>query len=125
MITFRPKPSKVINMMKEARECLDKEGLSYNVISPREADSASRVNSKSMVLMEFIQNENGYYQIQVKDKEFYSYTKKLLGDLCSMRILDESKRDRTVTAETDHLGIALDVISILGTKYNLSIVDKK
>jgi hypothetical protein len=42
-----------------------------------------------------------------------------------MRILSESKKDRTVTAETDHLGIALDVISILGTKYNLSIVDKK
>jgi hypothetical protein len=61
----------------------------------------------------------------VKDKEFYTYTRKLLGDLCSMRILDESRRDRTVTAETDHLGIALDVISILGTKYNLSIVDKK
>jgi hypothetical protein len=125
MITFRPKPSKVVNLMKEARTYLDKEGIPYKVISPKEADAASKVNWKSMVLMEFIQNENGYYQIQVKDKEFYSYTRKLLGDLCSMRILDVSQKDRTVTAETDHLGIALDVISILGTKNDLSIVDKK
>jgi hypothetical protein len=42
-----------------------------------------------------------------------------------MRITDTNKKERTVTAETDHLGIALDVIAVLGTKYNLSIVDKK
>ena len=29
---------------------------------------------------------------------------------------------RIITAECDHLGIALDIIEILGRKYNLSIV---
>lgn len=125
MITFRPKKSKEVNLIEDAKDYLDKEGVSYNSITPREAEPISRVNSKAMVLMEFIQNENGYYQITVKDKEFYSYTQKLLGDLCSMRITNTDKKERTVTAETDYLGIALDVISVLGTKYNLSIVDKK
>jgi hypothetical protein len=125
MVNFRPKPSKITNLIKDAEKYLNDEGIVYNSISLREADSVSRVNSKAMVLMEFIQNEYGYYQIQVKDKEFYSYTQKLLGDLCGMRITNTNKKERTVTAETDHLGIALDVIAVLGTKYNLSIVDKK
>lgn len=124
MIIFRPK-TKVINLMGDALKHLDKEDVSYKLITPKEADSVSRLNSKALVLMEFIQNESGYYQITVKDKEFYSYTQKLLGDLCSMRIIETNKKDRTVTAETDHLGIALDVITVLGTKYNLSIVNTK
>ena len=124
MITFRPK-TKEKDLIPEAKKSLDKEGLSYTLISSKDANSASKVNSKAMVLMEFIQNEGGSYQITVKDKEFYSYTRKLLGDLCSMRITGTNQKDRTVTAETDHLGIALDVISILGTKYNLSIVEGK
>ena len=41
-----------------------------------------------------------------------------------MRITDTNQNERTVTAEVDHLGIALDVIEILGIKYNLSIVNE-
>ena len=41
-----------------------------------------------------------------------------------MRIVDTDQSERTVTAETDHLGIALDVIEVLGIKYNLSIVEE-
>ena len=124
MIKFRPK-QKASNLMDEAKKYLDDEGITYDSITPKEADQVSRKNSKAMVLMEFVQNDSGYYQIKVKDKEFYSWTRKLLGDLCSMRIIDTNQRERTVTAETDHLGIALDVISLLGTKYNLSIVEEK
>ena len=74
--------------------------------------------------MSFVKTEKGFYQITVKDKEFYNYTKKLLSDpnYCRMRIVDEDKNKRTVTVETNHLGIVLDVIEILGIKYNLSIV---
>lgn len=124
MIIFRPK-TKVVNLIGDAMKHLDKENVPYKLITPKEADSVSKLNSKSLVLMEFIQNESGYYQMTVKDKEFYSWTQKLLGELCSMRIIKTDRSDRTVTAETDHLGIALDVLTVLGTKYNLSIVNTK
>jgi len=124
MITFKKK-TLTKNLISEAIKQLKKEGISYNPITSAQADAASKVNSKAMVLLSFIQNEKGFYQITVKDKEFYSYTKKFLGDseYCNMRIIDENKKERTVTAETDHLGVALDVIEVLGIKYNLSIVE--
>ena len=76
--------------------------------------------------MSFEKTERGTYQIVVKDKEFYPYTRKFIGDpsYCRMRITDTNQNERTVTAEVDHLGIALDVIEILGIKYNLSIVNE-
>ena len=122
MITFKKK-TLTKDLIPEAIKQLKKEGISYNSITSAQADAASKVNSKAMVLLSFIQNEKGFYQITVKDKEFYSYTKKFLGDsdYCNMRIIDENKKERTITAETDHLGVALDVIEVLGIKYNLSI----
>ena len=39
-----------------------------------------------------------------------------------MTITNIDKKKRIITAETDHLGRALDSIEILGLKYNLSIV---
>ena len=112
--------------MAKAKDLLTREKISFNTIKPSEADAASRVNSKAMVLMEFVKNERGFYQLTVKDKEFYTYTRKLLGDkdYCRMRIVDTNKKERTVTAEVDHLGQALDVIEILGIKYDLSIVEE-
>lgn len=123
MITFKKKTI-TQDLIPQALEHLKKEKVNFNIISKDQADAASKVNSKSMVLMSFIKNENGFYQITVKDKEFYTYTRKFLGDpeYCRMRILDENKKERTVTAEADHLGIVLDVIEVLGIKYNLSIV---
>ncbi len=125
MITFKKK-TLTKDLIPEAIGQLKKEGISYNSITSAQADAASKVNSKAMVLLSFIQNEKGFYQITVKDKEFYSYTKKFLGDsdYCNMRIIDENKKERTITAETDHLGVALDVIEVLGIKYNLSIVEE-
>ena len=124
MITFKKK-TLTKDLIPEAIKQLKKEGISYNSITSAQADAASKVNSKAMVLLSFVQNEKGFYQITVKDKEFYSYTKKFLGDsdYCNMRITDENKKERTITAETDHLGVALDVIEVLGIKYNLSIVE--
>ena len=56
------------------------------------------------------------------DKELYNYTQKLVKDIFRMRILSIDKDTRIITAETDHKGIALDIIEVLGMKYNLSIV---
>ena len=112
--------------MPKAKDHLTREKINFNIIKPEQADTVSKVNSKAMVLMEFVKNEKGFYQITVKDKEFYSYTRKLLGDedYCRMRIVDTNKKERTVTAEVDHIGQALDVIEVLGIKYNLSIVEE-
>ena len=55
-------------------------------------------------------NQEPHYNQQDRERELY--------------LLDENKKERTVTAETDHLGIALDVIEVLGIKYNLSIVEE-
>ena len=125
MITFRKKTLSQ-DLMPQAIEHLTKEGVPFKLIAPEQADAASKLNSRSMVLMSFIKNESGFYQITVKDKEFYNYTRKFLTDpeFCRMRLIDESKKDRTLTVETDHLGIVLDVIEVLGIKYNLSIVEE-
>lgn len=125
MITFKRK-TLTEDLMPKLIEHLGKEGIEFNLITSKEADKVSKLNAKSMVLLSFTKNERGFYQIVVKDKEFYSYTQKFLGDrdYCNMRIIDMNKKDRTVTAETDHLGKALDVAEVLGIKYNLSIVEK-
>lgn len=122
MINFRKKKYLIQNLMPDAIEYLKKQGLRPNIITPEQADSVSRVNSKAMVLDSFIKNESGYYQIQVQDKELYNYTQKLIKDIFRMRITDINKETRVITAETDHLGIAFDIIEILATKYNLSVV---
>lgn len=122
MINFRKKKYLIQNLMPDAIEYLKKQGLRPNIITPEQADSVSRVNSKAMVLVSFIKNESGYYQIQIQDKELYNYTQKLIKDIFRMRITDINKETRVITAETDHLGIAFDIIEILATKYNLSVV---
>ena len=109
-------------MMSDALEYLKKQGIRPNIISPEQADSVSRVNSKAMVLVSFIRNEAGNYELKVQDKELYNYTQKLVRDIFMMRITDIDKKKRIITAETDHFGKALDGIEILGLKYNLSIV---
>lgn len=122
MINFRKKKSLIKNLMPDALEYLKKQGLRPNIITLEQADSVSKVNSKAMVLISFVKNEYGYYQIQVRDKELYKYTQKLIKDIFRMRITNIDEDTRTITAETDHLGVALDIIEILATKYNLSVV---
>lgn len=121
MVTFRKKHL-IQNLMPDALEYLKKQGLRPNIITPDQANEVSRVNSKAMVLVSFVKNESGYYQIQVQDKELYNYTQKLIRDIFRMRITDVDKTTRVITAETDHYGIVLDIIEALALKYNLSIV---
>lgn len=111
--------------MPDAIKYLKEVSAPYTQITPNKADEASKVNSQSMVLVSFCKNESGYYEIQVKDKEFYRYTQKLLGDQCKMRITSTDPEARTVTAEDDHVGKVLNVIELLAWHYNLSIVVKK
>ena len=122
MIEFRKKKSIIQDLVPEAMDNLRKIGVPFNSIRLDQANSVSRVNSKAMVLRSFIKNENGYYEMKVQDKELYNYTQKLIREKFQMRITDIDRKDRIITAECDHLGIALDIIEILGRKYNLSIV---
>lgn len=122
MVTFKAKKSLVVDMMPEAVTYLRNEKIMFNIITPDQADEVSKVNSKAMVLVSFVRNNNGYYEITVKDKEFYRYTQKLLKETFRARITDLNKKERTVTAEVDHEGHAIDIIEILALKYNLSIV---
>lgn len=122
MVNFRKKKYLIQDMMPEALEYLKKQGIRPNIISPEQADSVSRVNSKAMVLVSFIRTETGSYEIKVQDKELYNYTQKLIRDIFMLKITNIDKKTRVITAETDHLGRALDSIEILGLKYNLSIV---
>lgn len=122
MIEFRKKKSIIQDLVPEAMDNLRKIGVPFNSIKLDQADSVSRVNSKAMVLRSFIKNDNGYYEMKVQDKELYNYTQKLIKDIFQMRITDIDKKNRIITAECDHLGIALDIIELLGRKYTLSIV---
>lgn len=121
MITFKKKTLEE-NLMKEAIDHLTKEGVSFDLITAGQADSVSKVNSKAMVLTEFKKTTDDRYSITIMDKGFYNYTRKLLEDYCGLKIVGEDKKARTFTAETSHIGIALDVVEVLGLKYNLSIV---
>lgn len=125
MIKFRPK-TLVQDLMPQAIERLDKEGISYDKISAKDAARVSKLNSKAMVLTSFTKNERGYYEIQFQSKEIYNYVKKLLGEDFRMRIKDINTSERIITAETDFIGIALDIIEILGLNphFNLSLVVK-
>ena len=122
MITFRKK-SQEDNLIPDAIRHLEEEGLDFTVIKSKEADKVSKQNSSTMVLMDFRKNQDGFYQITVKDKMLYAYNRKLLETYCSMRILSENKSARTLTAETSKYGIALDILELLATKYNFYIVE--
>lgn len=122
MITFRPKKYIPKDLVPEAIEYLTRKGIRPNIISASEADEASKVNSRAMVITKFLQNERGKFEIEVQDKEGYRYTQKLFQDIYKMTILNVDKENRKLSAETDYLGKTLEMISILGRKYNLSIV---
>lgn len=125
MITFRQGKQVIQNLMPEALEYLESNDVRPNVIVPEDADMAAKANSRAIVLLEFVRNENGYYQIKLQSKQYYRWTEKMVSDIFKMRILDIDHKKGTITAETNHKGIALEVIEILGKnkkKYNLSIV---
>lgn len=123
MITFRRKNTEQ-DLMPKAIQHLKECGLPVNIIKASDADRASKVNSKARVITSFRKNEAGYYEFTVKAKEFYRYMIKELGDIIGMRVTDTNQSERTVTAETDHLGVILDVIEFFGIRYNLSLVSE-
>ena len=122
MITFRRKNESSVDLVPKAIEDLKREGLSYEVIKSREASITAGKNAKAMVLVEFKETEDGYYELKLMDKSMYSYTQKLLKDIFQMRITNIDSKTKTITAQVDHLGVALDIIEALSLKYNLSIV---
>lgn len=126
MIRFRPK-SLEQDLMDKAIERLDSEGVDYTKISKGDAPKVSKINSKAMVITSFILNDRGYYQIEFQSKEVYEYVKKLLRDKFRMRITGINIPERIITAETDYLGIALDIFVVLGLDphFNLSLVTEK
>jgi len=121
MVEFRKK-TLIQDLMPEAIEYLKKQQVRFTTITENQADQASRINSKAMVLRSFIRTEKGMYEIKVQDKELYKYTQKLMRDIFQMRITDIDTKNRIITAERPEKGIVLDIIEILGVKYNLSIV---
>lgn len=122
MITFRPKKYIPKDLIPDVIDYLTKKGIRPNLITAGEADYVSKVNSRAMVITKFLQNERGKFEIEVQEKEGYRYTRKLFEDIYKMKILNVDKENRKLSAETDYLGKTLEMISILGRKYNLSIV---
>src|SRR5574344_2044544 len=99
MIKFRPK-TLIQDLMPEAIQRLDDRDIEYNKISLNEADKTSKINSKAMVLVSFIKNERGYYELKFQSKEIYEYVKKLLRDEFRFRLTDIDVSKRIITAET-------------------------
>lgn len=121
MIIFRKKVQDPEDLMPEALKRLSEAGVTPTIIKADEADEMSKRNSRSLVIMEFIQNSQGNYQLTVKDKEYYSWTRKLLSDIFKLKITSVNEKKREVTAETEYLGHALDAIEIIGGKYNKNL----
>lgn len=122
MITFRPKKQKPINLVQKAIDYLTNKQVPFSIIKEKEADMVSQRSSKSIVLLEFIQNEMGLIQIKLQDKKLYSWTEKMISEIFRMNITEIDEKSRIITATSEHEGHVLDVIEILGLKYNLSIV---
>lgn len=126
MINFRQKEV-ITDMMPKLIKHLSQIGQRPNIISSDQADEAASVNSKSMVLVEFIKNEKGRYQITLMDKGNglggpYPYTQKLIKEQFRMNVLGIDKKKRTITADIEHFGIIMDILEVLSLKYNLSVV---
>ena len=122
MIKFRYKKQKPVNLVQRAIDYLETRNVPFSVIKEKDADIVSQRNSKSIVLIEFIQNEYGLFQIKIQDKKLYSWTEKMISEIFKMEIVEINENSRTITATSEHEGHVLDVIEILGLKYNLSIV---
>lgn len=122
MIKFREKRYEEEDLTPEVLEHLKADGQSPVTIKESEADHTSQLSSKSLVLYKAVLNKNNRYEIQVMDKEFYKFTRKLLTDRLGLVIssIDESRR--LVTAEDKYKGKVLNAIDILGRMYKLYIV---
>ena len=127
MITFRKKSVGDDDLKSKVIEYLDREsGSKYTLIPEKDADKASKLNSKALVLLSIEKTETGTYQLKIQSKEIYRYIQDtLLRDTFRMNITDVDKKDRIITAETNYLGVALDALAVisLNPHFNLSIVE--
>jgi hypothetical protein len=122
MITFRYKKQKPVNLIQTAIDYLEDKKVPFTIIKEKDADIFSQRNARSIVLRQFIQNEIGLYQIKIQDKKLYTWTEKMISDIFKMNITEIDEESRIITAVSEHEGHVLDVIEVLGLKYNLSIV---
>lgn len=122
MITFKKKNEGAIDLIPDAIDHLGSGGFEYSLIKARDANLVSAKNTKSLVLTSFCETAEGYYEMKIMDKSLYNYTQKLLKDILQMRIVNIDRTSRVITAQVDHLGVALDILEALSLKYNLSIV---
>lgn len=127
MITFRKKSVGDDDLKSKVIEYLDREsGSKYTLIPEKDADKASKLNSKALVLLSIEKTETGTYQLKIQSKEIYRYVQDtLLRDTFRMNITDVDKKNRIITAETNYLGVALDALAVisLNPHFNLSIVE--
>ena len=126
MITFRKKSTGEDDLISRAVEYLDSEsGAKYTLIPQKDAEKASKLNAKALVLLSFTKTDNSAYQLKFQSKEIYRYVQDtLLRDMFRMNVTEVDKKNRIITAETNYLGAALDALAVisLNPHFNLSIV---
>lgn len=122
MIKFREKKYMIQDLTNEVLDHLKDDGQLSNIINESEADSTSKLSSKSLVLYSFIRNESGLYELKLMDKQLYSFNTTKLPDRFGLRVINIDKDNRIITLESEYKGRVLDAIDVMGRMYKLSVV---
>lgn len=122
MIKFREKKYMIQDLTNEVLDHLKDNGQLPNIINESEADSTSKLSSKSLVLYSFIRNESGLYELKLMDKQLYSFNTTKLPDRFGLRVINIDKDNRIITLESEYKGRVLDAIDVMGRMYKLSVV---
>jgi hypothetical protein len=122
MIKFREKKYMIQDLTNEVLDHLKDDGQLPNIINESEADSTSKLSSKSLVLYSFIRNESGLYELKLMDKQLYSFNTTKLPDRFGLRVINIDKDNRIITLESEYKGRVLDAIDVMGRMYKLSVV---
>lgn len=110
------------DLTNEVLDHLKDDGQLPNIINESEADSTSKLSSKSLVLYSFIRNESGLYELKLMDKQLYSFNTTKLPDRFGLRVINIDKDNRIITLESEYKGRVLDAIDVMGRMYKLSVV---
>lgn len=122
MIKFREKKYMIQDLTNEVLDHLKDDGQLPNIINESEADSTSKLSSKSLVLYSFIRNESGLYELKLMDKQLYSFNTTKLPDRFGLRVINIDKDNRIITLESEYKGRVLDAIDVMCRMYKLSVV---
>lgn len=122
MIKFREKKYMIQDLTNEVLDHLKDDGQLPNIINESEADSTSKLSSKSLVLYSFIRNESGLYELKLMDKQLYSFNTTKLPDRFGLRVINIDKDNRIITLESEYKGRVLDAIDVMSRMYKLSVV---